>query len=37
MLTKEELYAQAEATIRQAREAVQVLMHEGLIAAPAET
>jgi malate dehydrogenase (oxaloacetate-decarboxylating) len=34
--TPEELYAQAEATIRQARETVQVLMAEGLIPEPPE-
>jgi malate dehydrogenase (oxaloacetate-decarboxylating) len=34
--TPEELYAQAEATIRQARETVQVLMQEGLIPAAPE-
>jgi malate dehydrogenase (oxaloacetate-decarboxylating) len=34
--TPEALYAQAEATIRQAREAVQVLMREGLIPEPPE-
>ena len=34
--TPEDLYAQAEATIRQARETVQVLMTEGLIPEPPE-
>jgi malate dehydrogenase (oxaloacetate-decarboxylating) len=34
--TPEEIYAQAEATIRQARETVQVLMQEGLIPAAPE-
>jgi malate dehydrogenase (oxaloacetate-decarboxylating) len=34
--SREELYAQAEATIRQARETVQVLMKEGLIPEPPE-
>jgi malate dehydrogenase (oxaloacetate-decarboxylating) len=34
--SREELYAQAEATIRQAREMVQVLMREGLIPAAPE-
>jgi malate dehydrogenase (oxaloacetate-decarboxylating) len=32
--SREELYAQAEATIRQARESVQMLMREGFIAMP---
>jgi malate dehydrogenase (oxaloacetate-decarboxylating) len=35
--SREELYAQAEATIRQAREAVQMLMREGFIPATPET